>query len=380
MMIKNIIILIQKSLNSRDFHRYGLEILKSKGFNLIIFDLERVFQTVKKKANYVNSDLNIIESKENIIEFLKIVDKSYIVICLIGLDFNYRYSFIFKNLFKKRIKIGYITCGQVPLQVLEIKVRERVVNLFYSKDLYRKMIDKIKNYIFFKHYKFDFVMIGGELSPNLKSHIQRDTLIIKSHSFDYDRYLENENLKLNAKLKEYAVFLDQFIPYHPDCNIVKPYCKPEIYYDSINLFFDFFEKEKGIPLVICAHPRANYGINNNPYNNRDVVYSNSIELVKNSQLVFAHASTAINYSIIYNKPLYFLIHPAYSNMFKNEIYSTSKSLNMVPIDISKKYSFDSSLKINKKSYNNYFYKYIKSKGSPEKASWRIFADNCDKLV
>ena len=66
--------------------------------------------------------------------------------------------------------------------------------------------------------------------------------IIESHSWDYDTYLKLKDKKIRKK--NYAVFIDCDVAFHPDYifHKMKSPVKPEYYFDSLNKFFDRVEK------------------------------------------------------------------------------------------------------------------------------------------
>ena len=49
-------------------------------------------------------------------------------------------------------------------------------------------------------------------------------------------------------------------------------------------------------VVIAAHPKVEYKSNKF---NRKIYFNKTLQLIKNSNLVLAHMSTAINYAVIY---------------------------------------------------------------------------------
>ena len=207
--------------------------------------------------------------------------------------------------------------------------------------------------------------------------ISKNTKIIFSHSFDYDRILYNNNLKLKLSKKPFAVFLDEGVTGHPDYDYlnIKPYCKPEIYYNELLRFFDFIENKFQLEVIIAGHPKINYKKNNNFFK-RKILLNKTLNLVKSSTIVLSHMSTSVNYAIINKKPLFFLNSNNYSLHFSNQINLHSRILKSDEINLSENY-FDIKLsfKINKRAYNLYTKRYITFNPNDKRTSWNIFYDS-----
>ena len=60
----------------------------------------------------------------------------------------------------------------------------------------------------------------------------------------------------------------------------------------------------------------------------------TIHLIKNAEMVLTHASTALNFGVLYNKPIIFLTSNDYSITYKNSINFAAKALLKSPIDVS----------------------------------------------
>lgn len=123
------------------------------------------------------------------------------------------------------------------------------------------------------------------------------------NSGDYER---NKNLEM-VKEGKYIVFLDQYIPFHND-NLLNGYklVDPKKYYSSLNNCFSLIEKKYGIPVVIAAHPAANKYKEENPFEGRELIYNKTAELVKGSEIVLAHFTTAISYVVLNKKKMLLL--------------------------------------------------------------------------
>ena len=109
---------------------------------------------------------------------------------------------------------------------------------------------------------------------------------------------------------------------------------------------------------------------------RQIIKDQTVELVKNSKLILSHASTAINFAILYYKPLIFLTSSQYSNFYQHSINCASQTLGKKPIDISKdiEFNFSDFIKFDKNSYNQFKDQYIKMSDSVDTNQWKIFSN------
>ena len=162
---------------------------------------------------------------------------------------------------------------------------------------------------------------------------------------------------------------------------VSPRCTPEKYYPALNNFFNIFEKKFNMEVIICAHPKSDYENNSNYLYGRKFIKNKTINLVKDSKIVFAHGSTTIAYAILYKKPLVFLLSNEYIRSFDNYTPAViAKKLDSPYFNIDDKNNdFNiqniNLFKLNKKKYNTYIDDYIKYPSSPHKKFWQIFNES-----
>lgn len=135
---------------------------------------------------------------------------------------------------------------------------------------------------------------------------------------DFENYL---NLKDSKKIinNDYVVFIDTYYPFHSESFFFEntSQCIEEIakqYHTSMNNYFERIEKTLGIPVVIAAHPYADYN-ERNPFNGRDVFYYQTDKLIKDCKAVCMHGSNAYSYVALFNKPVNICINSAIRGTF-----------------------------------------------------------------
>ena len=204
---------------------------------------------------------------------------------------------------------------------------------FFSK-LKRFNYSKFLNYItnrlvefnikFGRLKTYDVVFLAGNEGYKALGYIPFSS-IQKMHrilinSTDYDTYLAQKKEETLVDVNfEYILFLDEYLPFHPDWYLLGMNTIPsERYYEQLNKYFDKVELTFGKPVVIAAHPKALKYKEKNYFNGRKVYFGATSQLTKNADFVIAHMSTSISYSILYGKKLHFIT----SQDIKNRLYAS----------------------------------------------------------
>lgn len=179
----------------------------------------------------------------------------------------------------------------------------------------------------------------------------------------------------------YWVFLDEYLPFHPDWSISESdTIDPERYYQEIRCFFEMIEAEKGTEVIVAAHPKSSY--ESEVFGGRKVYKGMTNELVKNAEVVLTHASTAVSFAVIYKKPLCLLTskdiiekHPGLGGV----IAGTGKLLKCKVWDYKSKERADLvPNEVDKRSYEAYYTEYLSALESKEHSS-DIVIRTLDKL-
>lgn len=158
--------------------------------------------------------------------------------------------------------------------------------------------------------KYDIVFMGGTLGWKGIGRISEKDIesseIVKVNSDDYDTYLK---LKKNVPsiLEDYILFLDEYLPLHPDVKLFKiKNVKPENYYPELCRYFDRIEKQFSMPVIIAAHPKAIRYKTEDFFEGRKVVFGKTVNLTEHSNFVLAHDSTSINFPVVFGKKIQFI--------------------------------------------------------------------------
>lgn len=195
------------------------------------------------------------------------------------------------------------------------------------------------------------------------------------NSGDYER---NQNLG-HFKAGKYIVFLDQYIPYHND-NLLNGYklVEPKKYYSSMNRCFSIVEKKYGMPVIIAAHPAAQRYNDDNPFEGREVVFNKTAELVKGSDFVIAHFTTAVSYVVLNEKKMMLFTSNAIKEArpcINDYIISLAELLGLKCINQDSATENDMTVnRICKDKYKEYKYRYLTNIHSESCSNYKNIID------
>ena len=354
----NLIILKENKIYKKwEYERFFLKNL-SKKFNieLISFYKKKNFKKIYKSLNSLDISNTII------INDLPPEDKYY-------------YNF-YQYLKKKNFITGCFDYNLFNISFF-LKVKK---NLLYT--LIKFNISRIINFLkkIFKFKKNHFIP-NFYISCNVKV---PKSFLIKSHNFDYYNYKKNLKITKITK-KTYSVFLDDAPSHHSDYSFLKvsPDANFKIYKKEINSFLQTAEILLGHKIIISGHPRERKkNIAKKIFTNNKIVYNKTSSLVKNAKIVFCHNSLAVNFAVLFKKPLIFLNSSNFKKLYQLKIHALKNFLNCVEIDIDKKkiYSNLELVPVDHYRYNLYKNKYIKCRGLKSNRPWCDFIKNYKKLL
>lgn len=221
--------------------------------------------------------------------------------------------------------------------------------------------------------KYDLTFTAGTVAEQF--HAADSKKRVPIHHFDVDIAIA---IGMSSRSEEapVAVFLDDFLPFHPDFAMNGGRSvEPALYYRQLNAFFDTAERHLQLRFVIAAHPRAVY--HKNPFGERELIVGRTAELVRDSALVVAHGSTAVSFAVIYGKPIC-LLHSAeiarYLEPKYNQILRTAALLGCEVVDISARSRLPAAVgAANGRCYADYYSQFLSARHDREHSSSTVLA-------
>lgn len=377
-MSKSFLFIVESTISKRDYERYRFDDFIQAGYDISFLDLTHFNKQGYKEDVDIHSSAKerafIPYSKEQILEYIKGIDQNSIIISISRINKNT--FFIYNKIFKRANKIGFIHLGTTPDVYINFKKKS-------TRSLLRKIKNKIIQRLYGIHSHFYIV---GSKADTLKSenHVlfNKNSHFIHYNSLDYDLYLSNEKIN-NKKIftKKYVVFLDEDNLNHPDNSITGIMPVGKNYYSELNNLFSKIESKYSLKVIIAAHPRSRYDKIGYPFQGREIFKFKTIELVKDSEFVLAHASTAMTMSVIYKKPIVSLTSRNYHHTYINSIKFFSETLSTTLIDLSSEnYRLPSSFKIDDKAYKNFHENYINYKNSNNSTLVKLVQDYFNSCI
>lgn len=386
-LIQKVVFLVESPFNQRDYERFGIELLQKEGSTVEVWDFTALLYPQLHSHVKVPDPINYegyhqLSTREEVLAAISELTHLCFVVCM--LVYRYETWHIYRALSNAKLKYCVPMTNATPT----------INSIRGPVHAYAQIIKKLFQYSPERLFKALFCRIpfncmgirpatvllaGGERSIRGSCPISKDTEILWAHSLDYDIFLEEKDKPTQVDMKM-GVFLDEYLPFHPDYIHmgVSPPSAPEDYYPILCRFFDLLERECGIQIVIAAHPRAHYEERCKNFGRRRVYKGKTAELVRQSGLTIAHASTSLNFAVLFQKPVLFITtnRLQQSPVAGPYIVTMATWLNKTPINLDElpHIDWEKELTVDQASYARYQEAYIKKRGSPEKPCWQIFAD------
>ncbi len=389
MTITKILFLVGSPFNQRDLKRFGIELFIENGFEVEVWDLAGALRP-RLAHNYTPPDTIVwegcasIDNVKTAHSMLADIPAQTFVINLMG--YNPDFYGAYKSLSSSNAKYAVFMANAVP--TVKVGERRNLLSRYFAglrqaikRGTLRKAVKAVSIHrtptTMLGMKPARLILAGGErclTRPCPKNH---STEIVWAHNLDYDLFLQESANQLTER--PIAVFLDDVLPFNSDFirSGIRPPVEVEEYYPQLNKFFNVVEKKLGLQTVIAAHPRSHYDEWPDYFEGRECIRGKTIELVRQSQLVMAHGSYALNFANLFHKPAIFITWPSLDNSFHGQwIRLMANWFGKTPISTenTSNINWKEELKVSSSNYNQYRTAYIKKDSSPNIPFWQIIAD------
>ena len=373
-MRNKLIILVESYFQQRDYRRYGIEILQANGFEVQVWEVFRLWNPIYSDS-YTPPDpaqffgLRHFTRTEDVIRTLSQFGADTAVI--VPFSERWETKSIYRQLARQRAFYGTLAMGGTNPQGRGRRFQLGTWRTWRDR-IYRRMPRTVRgtsppNFI---------LLCGGTSLEPLTWRFPRSEPVW-THALDYDIVL---SLATDAGLPpgRHIVFLDEYVPFHPDyisLNISAPN-KPDEYFPKLNALFDSLEKLLRVPVVVAAHPRANYKDGASYFGARRIVLGQTGALVKDAALVVTHCSTSNSFTAIFRKPLLVVTTKGLSESYYGpDIRSMAEYFNAKLVNLDEGWHLTATdfLPVNETRYASLVDAYVKRPGTPEKNTWEILS-------
>jgi len=401
-MINRLTFIIFHPLTERDYVRYGIKKAIEKNYQVEILDCFSLYHPKKnrhllqpeiKKNLKISYISNIFDLKNKLNKYNN--NDAVIVLYPQGAIFN----LIIKMLNILKVTAISVNAGVIPVPkaIRDESILKSILRVIGAYSFRKIFTIVMSRFIQFLSYvilqpKVTYFFYGGKYGlENASKVLKKAKNLVSLHCFDYDLYIDQENIDKHytkkLKTNKYAVFIDQNIFADPDIYLwgdskkIKNKDKKD-YYLQLNKLFNEIEKKFNYQIYIAAHPRADYSYDSSCFNSRRIIYKDTINLIKYSELCILNYSTAVNFAILYKKPIIIAEPHALKNISSKQINefsgAFSKALKIDKLVIKSDTIVEVNLPIvNEKIYSKYIASYIKEANSQEDYFWNCVYKEVD---
>ena len=353
---------------------YVLDAFKENGYRIELIDVSPFLN----KEAYKKVKKGLMDYEENHIHLCKNYKELFCVLDTLSEDtyvfdstgWNLEHYPIYRYLSKRNIKYGYMilnSCYEVVAQGDgKNRVKEFIKN-FSFKRLKNAVFVRLPKSMFLNQACSFVINNSPDEIENYKKRFYCDekTKFLVVHSNLYEEALSHKD-DLRIVKNNYCVWLDTYLPYHPDLEN-RDGIVPEDYYLALRKFFTWIQENFNIEVVVAAHPRSDYELHSYAYEGFQVIKYNTCLLVRDAKFVISDISSSFLYSIVYKKPMVLI----YQNLIERELPSQRRFINALgnelgkqPINIEEldyedKHLLDGILTIDKELYQKSAESYIK---------------------
>lgn len=390
--VKKIIFLLEEYFGSRDYERYGIDTLMGNSFDVEIWNFTSFLAPKEYRMNARPSDTfkwkKHVEfrNKKDALERMSLLDASCFIVSFLHLTHNT--LDIYRMIRKKRLSYGVFLFALLMDYTSEGNKNK---HLRRFRKIWKQPWRGI-DFLLKKWLEMSLPLTPLGIKPADLIIAQADKYIMPNgfpanqysellytHSFDYDLYLKERDAVVKTD-EQLGVFLDEYLPFHSDYEYTGDSNKvsAQDYYSKLQKLFDHLESIYGVQIVIAAHPRSHYEDHSVFFGKRQIIRGKTVKLVKASAFVLLHNSTALNYAVLFNKPMVFITTNAVNKSLIDPPsieclagYFNKKAHNL---DHGIEFALEKDLVVDQDRYKSYKNEYIKKDDSAELPFWQIVSN------
>tara|TARA_B100000989_G_scaffold298400_1_gene287520 strand:- start:13532 stop:14752 length:1221 start_codon:yes stop_codon:yes gene_type:complete len=395
--MNKLIIIYQNNFTQKEFEKLNIKYFIDSNISTEIWVMNKllrdgiIFSNMKSRKKIKIKNIMSINELENNIKS----EQKNNTVYQVHLKFELRSINIFRLITKynciysihpglnnnqsKNIKKIFGTLIEEIISLNFTHLYKQIIKQLYN--LFNKIIFKLKIKLYdFKPADF-YYCIAKKFFLDNKNHflMSKKTKIIWGHHKDYELFIKNKKTKSNIQNKK-ILFIDQNVPYHSDLIALRAAdINPKNYYSSINKFLEKVSNKLKTKAHVSCHPRANIKKIKKFFPNISLSKGDTLKQVKNAKCLIVHDSTALNFGVLYSKPIIYI----YNNALKHskwqhvkEVVSAAKKLKKFYYNIDEEEklffkNFQREIKINNHNYWIYLKNYIKYKGTNKNSAEEI---------
>ncbi len=373
---------VQMPLSLRDYKRYRLAEIASKGIKISVLDVADICMTgIDHKRDHYGDfkdiDITVLAENRDLARALPLLDSADLIICHVGSGHIYPENFFVMRLISKCAAPYLIFNNDMaPLSNLDVLKPSFLARLGKAR-LFSSFLNRIP-LLALGVKPAGYVVHGGEKSLRPLRLVTAETKVFWAHSNDYELYLDEMNTP--DEITDTAVFIDQNFGFHDGAKAsgFTQAADPDYFYPRLRGLFERIEAELGLRVVIAAHPRADYSKMPGLFGGREIQTGNTIKLLHASKLAICSYSTAAGMAVLFRKPLFIYTLKTISNLSyaHNPPAALARAVGTLAHDLDAPDEVDltAALDIDRKAYEDFETSYIRTSRSPKKRLLDILVD------
>lgn len=386
--LRRLAYLLQAPLAPRDLDRLGVNAARARGIDVVVFDLcDIVMPNIGHRRDLhgpvADIDLRICRTWDEWRGQESLLRQCDLILCLL----------VDQNLSRAHIPVmrlvsqtgtpylvwnGPLVPGWTKNRFIERLPRRpwQALEALLSKDYLDSLIHRLPPSLLGIR-PADYIVRSDPGVRRRNRFVGPRTRIIDGHAPDYDVFRAARERA--GPVKNQAIFIDQFIPHHPDFGFSGTRSlDADVYYATLDRLFSAVERRLGMSVAIAAHPRADYRDAGSPFGGRPVFRDETARLVLESRLVIMHASTAVNFAVLGRKPVMLAATRPYWEVgverhLMKEI-SDRLGTPILFVDQPDALEFGDVTTVDNARYAAYEAHFIKSPATPDQPLWDIVLD------
>ncbi|MEA4995138.1 MAG: hypothetical protein VB075_13945 [Petrimonas sp.] len=364
--MKEIVIIHHEPLTKKIKRNFFIDELISKGIVVMYIDVHYVLFEKLSLIDEIQTDYSF--SVKNINQIKELIFKHRNALFILEFDLTVKSFWILRYLTKNNCLMSSFGIHSS----INLSLKEKIMNIHnygigkllpFAINFINKLAVKLLK-IFYPIKNIDIAFYCGSSSFDKYKNVN---IKVPINSFDFEDFIAvgSHSCENSLVSDKYAVFLDEYLPYHPDVKIWgKQALKPDEYFKCLNKLFDEIERVLSIKVVIALHPKADYSTN--IFLNRATFKYKTAELVRDCEFVIAHDSLSISFAILNSKPILFTYMSDFFKMGTTIMVllkKFSKMLDCTLLRMDQDFSINEVPRFSESGYLNYKYKYLTNENS-----------------
>lgn len=386
--VNTVIFFTEFPFTGRDVLRFGLDILKKNGFHVGVWDISRyILRDAAEKVAAAGEPswepVSYYATEEEILAALSRVDRHALLIMLV--DYNLDTLSLYRAISRNDLRFAVLYLNAFPAPLESYSFLTRVKNFLASlpsadkRQALRTLWNELLRawYPLFGVRPASVCILGGTKALDFRNKpISSRTVKVWLHSLDYDNYLVEKSRPSRLNRQQW-VYIETYSRSDPDqffCPHDRAFRPDDAFFEQLRDTFTSLEETFGVRIVVVEHPKKLHD-DTLSYGGRQCFRGNTAEVIRSSAAVLSHDSTAINYAVLFEKPLLFLTSRAIAatdNGRKVEALAHIFGKEPLFIDEDRITVPDSAIAVDVDLYQRYITEYI-TKNREELPAWEIFS-------